>query len=79
MISYDRTVYTFIDWLSDVGGLSRTLTIFVSGFLLVAEFNNLDWYLVSKLYTRQDLDYNIEFDSSDNSSLESIGRNPNEK
>ena len=56
MTSINRVVYSFVDWLSDLGGLSKTITSIVSVFFLMLKYNELDFYMVSKLYTRREVD-----------------------
>ena len=48
----DRVVYSVVDWLSDLGGLSSTLISIFTGLFFLLKYNNLDFYMVSKLYSR---------------------------
>ena len=41
--------------MSDIGGLVFSIFIVVSILLIIFKDNDLDWYLVSKLYTRRTL------------------------
>ena len=47
---YERSRYTFFDMLSDVGGLSGMFTSIFSVFMIVWNFNQLDDYMVSRLF-----------------------------
>ena len=55
MISYDRRIYSVLDLVSDVGGLAGALFAAVRIICLVLRFYELEWYLVSKLYTKNEL------------------------
>ena len=46
----ERTGYTILDILSDVGGLQGILISAISFLLNIVNFNYLDNYIVSKLY-----------------------------
>ena len=47
---YERSRYTFFDMLSDVGGLSGMFTSIFFVFMNVWNFNQLDDYMVSRLF-----------------------------
>ena len=55
MTSYDRRVYTVLDWLSDVGGLAGAMFAGIRVLSLLFLSNDLEWYLISKLYKRDQL------------------------
>ena len=45
-----RSGYTFLDLLSDVGGIESILITGTSFFLVIVNHNYLDSYMVSRLY-----------------------------
>ena len=47
MTSFDRRVYTILDWISDVGGLSGAIYAALRILCLLLKANDLDWYLIS--------------------------------
>ena len=54
-MSLDRTLiersnYTFLDLLSDLGGLDSTLLALTAVFLTIFKFANLETYMASKLF-----------------------------
>ena len=49
-LRYERSRYTFFDLLSDVGGLSGMFASIFTIFMSKMNLNDLDNYLVSKLY-----------------------------
>ena len=50
MIEITRDVYTFLDLLSDIGGIQGMLIGLVSQFFVYWEYNQLENYMISKLY-----------------------------
>ena len=56
MTSINRVVYSFIDWLSDLGGLMKTMNAIFTVFFFMVKYNGLDFYMVSKLYSRSEVD-----------------------
>ncbi len=46
----ERSGYTFLDWLADIGGMQGILITFFSIFVNFFNGNLLDNYLVSRLY-----------------------------
>ena len=67
MRSFDRRVYTVLDWLSDVGGLSRAIS---AGFGMVyglLTLNSLQWFLIEKIFKRKQLDPEIPDETSSSS------------
>ena len=50
MIEITRDVYTFLDLLSDIGGIQGMLIGLVAQFFVYWEFNQLENYMISKLY-----------------------------
>ena len=55
MTSYDRKIYSVLDLISDVGGLAGAMFAAMRIICLVLRSNELDLYLVSKLYTKNEL------------------------
>ena len=53
MTRFERNVYTLLDWMSDVGGLNGAIYAVVAGIFMIIKAKEIDWYLVSKLYTRR--------------------------
>ena len=51
MTSIDRLVYGFVDWMSDMGGMSSTLISIFTVLFMLFKFNEVDFYMISKLYT----------------------------
>ena len=45
-----RSVYTFLDVLSDVGGLESIIISFIATILSILNYNNFDSHLVSHLF-----------------------------
>ena len=45
-----RSGYTFLDVLSDVGGLESIIISFMAIFLSIINYNNLDNYMVTLLF-----------------------------
>ena len=67
MRSFDRRVYTVLDWLSDVGGLSRAIS---AGFGMVyglLTLNSLQWFLIERIFKRKQLDPEIPDETSSSS------------
>ena len=50
MIEITRDVYTFLDLLSDIGGMQGMLIGLVAQFFVYWEYNQLENYMISKLY-----------------------------
>ena len=50
----DRTRYTFLDLLSDVGGIQGLLLTFGGLILGILNYNNFDNYLASRLFKIKD-------------------------
>ena len=55
MTTIDRKAYAFVDWMSDVGGLAKSIGFLAAFFMFFAKFDNIEWHLVAKLFTRRDL------------------------
>ena len=69
MRSYHRRVYTILDWLSDVGGLSGALFAAFGAICRILTFNGLHCFLIESLYKRKQLEHkntNETNSSSDN-------------
>ena len=45
-----------LDWVADIGGLSSAMTAVFFLFLKLVKFQAVDFYLISRLYTRTQLD-----------------------
>ena len=54
LVQIARQGYTFLDVLSDVGGLQGLLLSFCMGLLVLWNYNNFDNYLASRLYKIED-------------------------
>ena len=46
----DRDAYNILDWLGDIGGLKEALTIVLSAFIAVFNYNTFENYMVAQLY-----------------------------
>ena len=46
----ERTVYSFLDWIGDIGGLYDGIRLFFLGLILSLKYNKLEAYLVEHLY-----------------------------
>ena len=59
-IKIQRFVFSFLDWLGDVGGLLEILFISFSLIYMAYHYQTFDEYLTAKLYRKksQDLDEN---------------------
>ena len=56
----DRDVYSILDWIGDVGGLSEGLVIGLGAALSLVNFYRFDHYLIEQLYlTKGDQDHEI--------------------
>lgn len=53
LLEVQRSGYTILDVLADVGGLDGILVQFSSLVIGILNFNTLESYLVSKLYKQQ--------------------------
>ena len=56
MRSFDRRVYTVLDWLSDVGGLSGAMFSIIGIVTGIVCANDMHWYLIEKTFKRKQLD-----------------------
>ena len=65
MVSYTRTVYSLLDWFSDIGGISSALTAAFTMLIKVMKFQAVDFYIISRLYKRKQL---VEGKTSDDES-----------
>ena len=61
--NYNRKVYTLIDWFSDIGGLTSSCLVTLKILMLLIKNRDVEWYLVSKLYTAKELLVDISSDS----------------
>ena len=55
MISYDRRIYTALDWLSDVGGIQGALFSAVGILAGLLTANDMKWYLIENIFKRKQL------------------------
>ena len=53
-VTVERSGYTFLDVLSDVGGIQGLLLSFCGLIVGIANYNNFDNYLASRLYKIRD-------------------------
>ena len=67
MRSFDRRVYTVLDWLSDVGGLSRAISAGFGMIYGLLTFNSMQWFLVEKIFKRKLLDPALANETSSSS------------
>ena len=55
MYSYDRRVYTIFELLANVGGLLGVMFAGIRVATIIFLSNDLEWYLISRLYTKKQL------------------------
>lgn len=48
--NYERVYYTFLDMLSDIGGVQTIIVSFLAGVFSVIKHDDLNNYIVSSLY-----------------------------
>ena len=53
--SYDRQVYTFFELLAHVGGFVSAVFAGTKATTILFLNQDLEWYLISKLYTKKQL------------------------
>ena len=46
-----RNVYSYLDWIGDVGGLADGLNLILSGIVVFFNFNTYNAYMVSHLFS----------------------------
>ena len=68
-IEIERSAYTFLDLLSDVGGINAILISIFAGFLSIINYNHFDSFMASRLFKlkKEDADtvfYKNYFDRS---------------
>ena len=65
---YTRTVYSSLDWLSDIGGISTAISAMFGLLIKVLMYQEVDFYLISKLYKRKHI---VEGKTSDDETVNS--------
>ena len=55
LIKYQRTVYSFLEWLSEVGGLLSALLSVLTVVLKIFMYKAIDFYMVQQLYDRREV------------------------
>ena len=55
LVTYDRTVYSFLQWVSELGGLYSALFAIFSVLMKIIHYKGLDFYVVSNIYTRKQI------------------------
>ena len=50
----DRDVYSFLDWVGDVGGLNEGLYLGLKVVLIFFQFHDFEHFLIERLYTHGD-------------------------
>ena len=68
-IEIERTAYTFLDVLSDCGGIQAILVSLLQGYLYILNYNHFDTFMASRLFKlkKEDdskVDYKSYFDRS---------------
>ena len=48
----DRDVYSILDWVGDLGGLSEGLVIILSFVFGLTQFNSFEHFLIERLYSK---------------------------
>ena len=65
--TYQRTIYSFLEWLSEIGGLYGALYAIFSVLLKLISYRAIDYYIVGQLYSRDQVGGNLElYEKSDN-------------
>ena len=63
----DRTVYSILDWIGDIGGLREGLTIILAFTFGVFKFSPFEHYMVEQLYVKSpDSSYPDDLDQIEN-------------
>ena len=64
ILQYERSVYTLLELISDVGGFTSALLVMLALTAQIWNFNNLDNFMVSRLFkinkTKQEIAKNPE-------------------
>ena len=63
LISYDRKVYTLVEWFSDIGGLASSCIVSLKIVMLLIKYRDVEWYIVSRLFTAKELLTGLSSDS----------------
>ena len=50
--TYQRTIYSFLEWLSEIGGLYGALYAIFSVVLKLIQYRAIDYFIVGQLYSR---------------------------
>ena len=53
VITYERSVYNIVEFISDAGGLASACLILLQGLVMLFRYRELEWYMVSKLFTKK--------------------------
>ena len=56
LVTYKRTVYSFLEWVSELGGLASALFALFSIVSKIFQYQAIDFYMVQELYKRSQLD-----------------------
>ena len=52
LITHQRTIYSFLEWLSEIGGLYGAFYAIFSVLLKMTQYRAIDYYIVGQLYSR---------------------------
>ena len=58
-------MYNYLDWVSDIGGITSALMAFFTIVKMCIQFQSVDFYLVSRLYKRSQLQSGKTSDDED--------------
>lgn len=50
LYKYDRTAYSLLDYLRDIGGLFSSLNAFFSAIVFILNYNGMYFWLTSSLF-----------------------------
>ena len=50
----DRDVYSILDWIGDIGGLSQGLAIIFAYLIGLVKFNEFQHFMIENLYRKKD-------------------------
>ncbi len=68
LIRSERTYYTFIDWLSDIGGVQSILTSFAGMLISIVKHDRIANFLAANLFKIKNSDADGSSSDSDDSS-----------
>ena len=49
----DRGVYSILDWISDIGGLSDGLVLIMAALIPIINFHTFEHFLIERLFVKK--------------------------